>query len=166
MKVYDKHVFVCSLGGNCMERGSADHYDMVRKALEEKAPEEAKKAIKVTRTQCVGACGFGPNIVVYPEGVWYYGVQPQDIEEIVEEHLLSGRVVSRLLFHKYGEVLPDEVVRDRVCGMVFPASQAESRWEYQGETYHFCGLSCLEAFRKAPRDFLDVAHGHGVHAHH
>ena len=41
-------------------------------------------------------CGRGPNMVVYPEGVWYSGVQPADVEEIVREHFGSGRVVERL----------------------------------------------------------------------
>ncbi|MBI4337471.1 MAG: YHS domain-containing protein [Chloroflexi bacterium] len=166
MKPYEKHVFVCSLGNNCTERGSAGHYDLLLKALDEKVTGPARKAIKVTQTQCVGACGFGPNVVVYPEGVWYYGVGPQDIPEIVEEHLMRGRIVSRLLFHQYGETLPDEVVRDRVCGMVFHVSEAKASFQHEGRLYYFCNEGCLTAFREAPAEFLKPhgAHkGHGAH---
>ena len=50
----------------------------------------------VTTTGCIGPCGMGPNILVYPEGVMYNGVTKEDIPAIIEEHLLGGTPVERL----------------------------------------------------------------------
>ena len=46
---------------------------------------------------CLDACAYGPTVVVYPEGVWYGGVRPEDVPEIVERHLMGGEPVVRLL---------------------------------------------------------------------
>ena len=54
--------------------------------------------VLVTPTGCLGPCGEGPVIVVYPEGVWYVGVQPNDVNEIVEKHMLKGEIVERLRY--------------------------------------------------------------------
>ncbi|HAW70340.1 MAG TPA: NADH-quinone oxidoreductase subunit F, partial [Firmicutes bacterium] len=53
--------------------------------------------IRVVETGCIGSCDLGPIIVIYPEGVFYQRVKPEDVPEIVAEHLLKGRVVERLL---------------------------------------------------------------------
>jgi len=146
MKPYQKHVFVC-VGGNCTKKSSRkEYYELMSQALEQK--QVPGDRVKLTRARCIGgdaACGFGPHIVIYPEGVWYCKVQPEDIQEIVEEHLLEDRVVSRLLLHKLGETLPDEWVKDLVCEMVFRTSEAKARFQYQGEDYYFCGDACLVA---------------------
>jgi len=52
----------------------------------------------VTACDCLGPCFDGPNLVIYPEGVWYAGVAAEDAAEIVEEHLTCGRVVERLRY--------------------------------------------------------------------
>lgn len=60
--------------------------------------------IKRTRTHCMVACrNQGPILVVYPEGVWYRGVDETALERIVVEHLVGGREVSELIFHRLGE---------------------------------------------------------------
>ncbi|MBI4313063.1 MAG: YHS domain-containing protein [Chloroflexi bacterium] len=166
MKPYQKHVFIC-MGDNCSERGAdGSHQDLLLAAVEQAVGDGllGRGAIKVTQAQCLGACGFGPNVAVYPEGVWYYGVRPEDINEIVAEHLVAGRVVSRLLLHKFGETMPDEVVRDRVCGMVFHASEAVATFVYEGQTHYFCSDACLAVFRNDPTSILNAGHGH--HASH
>lgn len=53
---------------------------------------------KITGCFCLGPCENGPMIVVYPEGVWYAGVSPEDVPEIVESHMLQGKPVQRLLY--------------------------------------------------------------------
>jgi len=53
-------------------------------------------AVQVTTCGSIGLCERGPNMIVYPEGVWYSGVQPGDVPEIVREHFGNGRVVERL----------------------------------------------------------------------
>ncbi len=165
MKPYERHVFVC-LGDNCSGRGADTTYPDALQALVNKAVDDgqvARGAVKVTQAQCLGACGFGPNIAVYPEGVWYYGVKAEDIRDIVDEHLVAGRPVSRLLFHKYGEDMADEVVKDRVCGMVFHISEAQASVQHKEETHYFCSEECRASFQEDPARFLKP-HGHG-HAH-
>lgn len=167
MKPYERHVFVC-LGDNCSDRGADNGYPELLSALLNKAVDDGlvrRGAVKVTQAQCLGACGFGPNIAVYPEGVWYYGVKAEDIQEIVVEHLAAGRIVPRLLLHEYGESMPDEVVKDRVCGMVFHASEALGSVLYAEETYYFCGEACLASFQDDPLRFLHKPHAHGAAAH-
>jgi (2Fe-2S) ferredoxin len=64
--------------------------------------------IKVVQTGCVGSCDLGPVVIVYPEGVFYQRLEPEDIPELVETHLLKGRTVERLLYQRpaTGELLP------------------------------------------------------------
>jgi (2Fe-2S) ferredoxin len=57
---------------------------------------QAYGKVAVTRTSCLGPCELGPSVLVYPEGVFYVGVQAADVEEIFDEHLLGGRPVTRL----------------------------------------------------------------------
>jgi (2Fe-2S) ferredoxin len=54
--------------------------------------------VRINKSGCFDQCGFGPMIVVYPENVWYWGVTPDDADEIVREHLLGGRPVERLRY--------------------------------------------------------------------
>jgi len=58
--------------------------------------------VKVTRTGCLslGDCEYGPLIVIYPQGVWYRSVTVNDVEKIIEKHLLGSQLVSRLLHFK------------------------------------------------------------------
>lgn len=92
--MYRAHVLVCG-GTGCHSSNS----DEIRKKLKEKIKEEGMDdEIKVVMTGCFGLCESGPNVVVYPEGTFYSHVKASDVDEIVEEHLLKGRVVRRLLF--------------------------------------------------------------------
>lgn len=162
MKPYVRHVLVCH-GEDCTERGANQRtYEALVEAIKGQTP---RGSVKVAQTTCLGACGFGPNIAVYPEGVWYYGVQPEDVKVIVAEHVVAGRPVPRLLFHKYGETLPDEVVRDVVCGMVFRVSKAQERCVHAGAPYHFCGQHCMAAFQADPAAFLGKGHASHAHSH-
>jgi (2Fe-2S) ferredoxin len=54
--------------------------------------------VRINKSGCFDQCGFGPMVVVYPENVWYWGVTPDDAEEIVREHLIGGRPVERLRY--------------------------------------------------------------------
>jgi len=64
--------------------------------------------VKCTLTGCLGVCSGGPIVVVYPEGIWYHHVDAAALERIVREHLLAGRPVEELIFHRLGETAPDE----------------------------------------------------------
>jgi len=94
------HVFVCENRrdpsdprGCCADRGG----EAVREALKaELARRGMKGEVRANGAGCLDACAHGPTVVVYPEGVWYGHVRPEDVPEIVERHLLGGEPVERL----------------------------------------------------------------------
>ena len=92
------HVLICA-GTGCTSSGSANVADALEKQLVEVGLSEE---IKVVRTGCFGLCALGPIMIVYPEGTFYSRVTVEDIPEIVEEHLLKGRLVSRLVYDDIG----------------------------------------------------------------
>jgi (2Fe-2S) ferredoxin len=55
--------------------------------------------IRANSAGCLDACAFGPSIVVYPEQIWYGGVKPEDVEEIIQSHIIKNTVVERLLIN-------------------------------------------------------------------
>ena len=88
------HVLVCA-GAACVSSGCREIRDaVVNKIVEQGLQDE----IKVIETGCIGSCDLGPLALIYPEGVLYQKLTPEDAEEIVVEHLLKGRVVERLLY--------------------------------------------------------------------
>lgn len=88
-----KHVLVCG-NADCADAGSVTLIATLRRLLKETGRE---MDIRVTRTSCMGRCGEGPTVAVYPDGIWYRGVKETDAKELVEEHLLGDRLVSRLV---------------------------------------------------------------------
>ncbi len=94
MEVSRAHILVCA-GAACVSSGCRQIRDaVVNKIVEQGLQNE----IKVIETGCIGACDLGPLALVYPEGVLYQKLKPEDAEEIVTEHLLKGRIVERLLY--------------------------------------------------------------------
>ena len=97
------HVFVCT-GKSCSARDSAAVRDAFENELKQRGILFGKEAkgknpqgsIIVTECASVGFCSIGPTVLIFPDGVWYAQVQPQDVAEIIEEHLLNGRAVERL----------------------------------------------------------------------
>ncbi len=102
--MYRSHVLVCG-GTGCTSSHSNEIIDALNANIQEKGLEEE---IKVVRTGCFGLCALGPIMIVYPEGCFYSEVKVEDIPEIVEEHLLKGRIVKRLL---YSETVEAEAVK-------------------------------------------------------
>jgi len=94
MPLYRAHVLVCG-GTGCTSGGSDKIYDAFLKEIE---AQNLKDEIQVIRTGCFGLCAEGPIVIVYPEGAFYSKVADSDVKEIVEEHLLKGRIVKRLLY--------------------------------------------------------------------
>lgn len=95
MDIFRSHVLVCG-GTGCT---STDSPKIMEKLNEEISKAGLDKEVKVVRTGCFGLCEAGPIVIVYPEGSFYSRVQVSDIPEMVNEHLLKGRIVHRLL-HK------------------------------------------------------------------
>jgi (2Fe-2S) ferredoxin len=104
MSYFKRHVFFCtnqrSNGEACCQNHGANEmraYAKERmKALLPKSPNAAEGRMRINSAGCLDRCELGPVLVVYPEGVWYTYVDKQDIDEIINEHLLHGRIVERL----------------------------------------------------------------------
>ncbi len=101
--MYRSHVLVCG-GTGCTSSNSQAIIEALEAQIAEKGLSEE---IKVIRTGCFGLCALGPIMIVYPEGSFYSQVKVDDIPEIVEEHLLKGRIVTRLLYDE--TVTKDEI---------------------------------------------------------
>jgi len=127
------HVLVCT-GGGCVASGSLEVSAALQEAIEKKG---LAAECKVVETGCLGPCAAGPVAVVHPDGVFYEKLKPEDAPEIVEEHLLKGRVVERLV-HKVpatGEIVPSmreisffrgqEKIVLRNCGVIDPTKIEE-----------------------------------------
>ncbi|HON98776.1 MAG TPA: NADH-quinone oxidoreductase subunit NuoF [Syntrophales bacterium] len=96
MKVFRSHLLICG-GTGCHASGSLT----VKKALlEELEKRGLAEEVKVVETGCNGFCAQGPIMVVYPEGVIYMMIKPQDVPDLVEEHLVKGRILERLLYRE------------------------------------------------------------------
>jgi (2Fe-2S) ferredoxin/SAM-dependent methyltransferase len=99
MEAFRHHVYICDQkkpegAPSCTANGSLRVIEALRGEI---ARQGLSADVQVTTCGSLGLCGRGPNMVVYPEGVWYSGVQPGDVAEIVRNHLGNGRVVQRLV---------------------------------------------------------------------
>jgi (2Fe-2S) ferredoxin len=97
---FERHVFICtnrrepdSPKGDCASRGGEEVREAFKRTLHEKG---LKSRMRANAAGCLDQCARGVTVVVYPEGVWYGGVKPADVEEIVEGHLVGGVPVERL----------------------------------------------------------------------
>ena len=93
------HVLVCG-GTGCTSSGSKAIREKLAVELKEKGLEEE---VKIVQTGCFGLCEHGPIMIIYPEGTFYSRVTPEDVPEIVSEHLLKGRIVERLAYTDTGD---------------------------------------------------------------
>jgi (2Fe-2S) ferredoxin len=95
VRPYVQHILVCTdrKSKQCKKGGP-----VVLKAFEKAIKgRRLGRQVMVTEIGHIGGCSLGPNVIIYPEGVWYGRVMPDDVDEIIDEHLLAGRVVERLL---------------------------------------------------------------------
>ncbi|MFR8001990.1 MAG: NADH-quinone oxidoreductase subunit NuoF [Hydrogeniiclostridium sp.] len=103
--MYRSNVLVCG-GTGCT---SSNSEVIIERLKEEIKNHGLEKEVNVVRTGCFGLCALGPIMVVYPEGAFYSMVKPDDVPEIVEEHLLKGRIVKRLLYQE--TVVDDNAIK-------------------------------------------------------
>ncbi len=101
---YEKHLFFCvqvkDPGKKCCSQvGSVELAEYAKTRLKELGLHGEGK-IRVSRSGCLGRCSDGPNLLIYPEGVWYTFENQVDIDEIIDSHLLKGQIVERLLNDK------------------------------------------------------------------
>ncbi|MCA9735756.1 MAG: (2Fe-2S) ferredoxin domain-containing protein [Deferribacteres bacterium] len=100
MELYEKHIFVCinerpadNPKGCCFAK---DALSVFQKFRAEITARNLKGKVQATKSGCLASCETGPNIVIYPEGVWYKEVTENDVEEIMDEHIIKGNIVERL----------------------------------------------------------------------
>ena len=100
MPPYRLHVFICTNRrpdgdpkGSCGEKGSEAVLSRFKELV---AKLGLKGQVRANAAGCMDACAFGITVVVYPEGVWYGRVKLEDVDEIVQSHLIEGRPVERL----------------------------------------------------------------------
>ena len=103
--MYRSNVLVCG-GTGCT---SSNSELIIQRLKEEIKAKGLEKEVNVVRTGCFGLCALGPIMIVYPEGSFYSMVTPEDVPEIVEEHLLKGRIVKRLLYQE--TVVDDNTIK-------------------------------------------------------
>ncbi len=162
--MYRSHVLVCG-GTGCT---SSNSLKIIDKLEEEIAAQGLSEEVKVVRTGCFGLCALGPIMVVYPEGAFYSRVTVEDIPEIVSEHLLKGRIVTRLLYDE--TVGKDEIkslnetdfykkqvrVALRNCGVIDP----ESIDEYIAQDGYQALAKCLTEY--TPEQVIQIITDSGL----
>ncbi|MDP6409730.1 MAG: (2Fe-2S) ferredoxin domain-containing protein [Planctomycetota bacterium] len=107
MAAFTHHLFICTNEraaddprGCCAGRGGLEVASAFKRAIHERG---LKRIVRANKAGCLDQCAAGATLVVYPGGVWYGRVEVEDVEEIVEQHLIGGRPVERL-------VLPPEAL--------------------------------------------------------
>ncbi len=92
---FKKHVLVCTNEKplHCAEKGGLQLLDAFREEVKKK---NLQSEIYVTKTGCTSQHHCGPAVIIYPDGVWYKEVKPSDVTEIIESHLVGGKIVERI----------------------------------------------------------------------
>ncbi len=164
MDMFRGHILCCG-GTGCTSSGC----DAIINEMEAQlAANGLEKEFKIVKTGCFGLCALGPVMIVYPEGAFYSRVTTEDVKEIVEEHLLKGRVVKRLL---YAETVEEDTIKSlnevdfykkqmrvalRNCGVINP----EDIEEYIGvDGYQALGKVLTEM---KPEEVIDIIKASGL----
>lgn len=93
MGQYKYHVFVCTDGKSCSQEGGPEVHATLKKCVKRSALRAG--TVRVNKSGCMNQCGHGPMVVVYPDDVWYAGVDEKGAVRICEEHLQGGKPVNR-----------------------------------------------------------------------
>ncbi len=96
---YEKHVFICTNKrpdgherGCCMDSSGGE----IRAYMKSRCKELGIEKTRINASGCLDRCELGPVMVIYPEGVWYSTKTTEDAEEIIQQHIISGKIVDRL----------------------------------------------------------------------
>ena len=157
--MFRSHILVCG-GTGCTSGNSMKIYEALVDRIQK---EGLEKEVHVTKTGCFGLCAYGPIMIVYPEGAFYSQVKVEDVDEIVSEHIIKGRIVTRLLYKEtVGEDGSIKALNDtnfykkqhrvalRNCGVINP-EKIEEYIAYDG--YEALGKVLTEM---TPQDVIDV----------
>ncbi|MBR4123096.1 MAG: NAD(P)H-dependent oxidoreductase subunit E, partial [Clostridia bacterium] len=113
------HVLICG-GTGCTSSGSLQIQTAFEQNIEKCGLTDE---VKIVQTGCFGLCALGPVVIVYPDGTFYSRVEPDDVKEIVEEHLLKGRIVERLVYSDTGSEEVKDIANVALNDTAFYKSQ-------------------------------------------
>ncbi len=163
--MYRTHILVCG-GTGCHSNNSGK----IREAFEEQIKARGlENDVCVVGTGCFGLCAVGPIIIIYPEGAFYSCVKVEDVPEIIEEHIVKGRLVERLLYHE--KALGNKAVHSlaetnfykkqtrvalRNCGVINP----EKIDEYIARDGYQALIKCLTQL--TPQQIIDIVSASGL----
>jgi len=110
MAKFEKHIFICTNQrpdgnprGCCDPSGNAELHRVFKEKLKQRGIPNSK--VRANKAGCLDQCEMGPTVVVYPDNVWYGGVTPADVDQIIDAHIVGGNPVERL-------VIPDAVLNN------------------------------------------------------
>ena len=95
---YRHHLMLCC-GKQCEPEEDRALFQYLKQRIAEEGLESGEAAVRANRAGCLGVCEQGPIMVVHPDGVWYYNLNRENIDRIIEEHFKQGEVVDSLAFH-------------------------------------------------------------------
>ena len=110
MAKFEKHIFICTNQrphdnprGCCDPSGNADLHRAFKERLKQRGIPNSK--VRANKAGCLDQCEVGPTVVVYPDAVWYGGVTLEDVDQIIDSHIVGGKPVERL-------IIPDSVLNN------------------------------------------------------
>jgi NADP-reducing hydrogenase subunit HndC len=163
--MFRSHILVCG-GTGCHSNKSDEIFKEFQKQLKEK---NLENDVQTVMTGCFGLCAVGPVVIVYPEGAFYSGIKTSDVSEIVDEHLIKGRLVNRLLYRDQGTTQSVKALSDtnfykkqtrvalRNCGVINP----EEIDEYIAYDGYQALIKCLKG-EYSPQDIVDIIKKSGL----
>ena len=162
--MYKSHVLVCG-GTGCTSNGSAKIREELARQLKANHLEDD---VQIVETGCFGLCAVGPVVIVYPEAAFYSGVHEEDVTDIVQEHIINGRLVTRLLHTERAGEPPVKSLTDtefyrrqtrvalRNCGVIDP----ENIDEYIARDGYAALIKCLTEYE--PQQIIDMIKASGL----
>ncbi len=164
--MFRNQVLICG-GTGCHSNSSAKIYEEFTNQIAEKG---LTKEVQMVMTGCFGLCAAGPVIIVYPEGTFYSKVKVEDVTDIINEHIIKGRIVERLLYRDESgkEIRPVQALSDtnfykkqtrvalRNCGVINP----EDIDEYIANDGYQALIKCLTELQ--PQEVIDIVKKSGI----
>jgi NADP-reducing hydrogenase subunit HndC len=161
--MFRNHILVCG-GTGCASGNSKKVHDEFEQRIKEAGLENE---VKVITTGCFGLCACGPVVVIYPEGAFYQHIKPENVQEIVDEHIIKGRIVSKLLYKETSDTQIKALnetafyknqkrVALRNCGYIDP----ENIDEYIANDGYQALIKCYNEL--TPQEVIDIVKASGL----